>query len=109
MRWSPVSAAVSWDGALMMARAMVSGARVGAGTTDQTHWSKRASALLAPLLQAAAIGGLGVDRVVDWVLRHELDEPGILFQRAGSDLGCGGWSGCRTPRLGALIDFLRRG
>ena len=49
LRWSPVTCAATWDGALMIAKAMVAGAGVGIGTTDQTHWSKRASALLAPL------------------------------------------------------------
>jgi type IV secretory pathway TraG/TraD family ATPase VirD4 len=89
LRWSPVTAAGSWDGALLMARAMVGGARVGAGTTDQTHWSRRAAALLAPLLHAAAIGGHSVGHVVDWVLRHELDEPGVILQRAEAKIACG--------------------
>ena len=89
LRWSPVAAAGSWDEALMVARAMVIGGGVGAGTTDHTHWARRASALLAPLLHAAACGGLGVDKVVDWVLRHELDEPGMLLEHEGSELGCG--------------------
>jgi type IV secretory pathway TraG/TraD family ATPase VirD4 len=89
LRWSPVTGAGSWDGALSMARAMVGGARVGAGTTDQTHWSRRASALLAPLLHAAAIAGHSVGHVVDWVLRHELDEPGVILQHADAKIACG--------------------
>ncbi len=76
LRWSPVPTSRSWDGALLMARSMVAGAGVGAGTMDGTHWSKRASALLAALLHAAAIDGRGIDVVLEWVLRHELDEPG---------------------------------
>jgi hypothetical protein len=80
LRWSPVPAARLWDGALLMARAMVSGAGVGTGTTDQSHWSKRAAALLAPLLHAAASSGRDIGSVLDWVLRHELDEPGSLLQ-----------------------------
>ncbi|MDQ6776774.1 MAG: type IV secretory system conjugative DNA transfer family protein [Actinomycetota bacterium] len=89
LRWSPVTAARSWDGALLMARAMVGGARVGAGTTDQTHWSRRASALLAPLLHAAAMSGKDVGTVVDWVLCHELDDPGVILRRADARIGCG--------------------
>jgi type IV secretion system protein VirD4 len=96
LRWSPVTGARLWDGALMIARAMVFGAGVGAGTTDHNHWAKRASALLAPLLHAAAIGGRGVDAVVDWVLRHELEEPGILLQQAGSDQACGVLTGLQN-------------
>jgi type IV secretion system protein VirD4 len=89
LRWSPVPAARSWDGALLMARAMVSGANVGLGTTDGTHWSKRATALLAAVLHAAALDHRDVGSVLDWVLRHELDEPGIVLERAGARLGCG--------------------
>lgn len=55
LRWSPVTSSRSWDGALLMARAMVTGSHVGTGTTDASHWAKRASALLAPLLHAAAL------------------------------------------------------
>jgi len=82
LRWSPVAGSCSWDGALLMARAMVTGAGVGAGTTDQSHWSRRAQALLAPLLHAAAVGELGIDRVHSWVLGHDLDTPGALLERA---------------------------
>ncbi len=96
LRWSPVSAAGSWDGALLIARAMVTGAGVGAGTTDHTHWSRRASALLAPLLHAAALGGRDVGCVVDWVLCHELDEPGILLKGAGARVACGVLSGLQA-------------
>ncbi|MGI8411412.1 MAG: type IV secretory system conjugative DNA transfer family protein, partial [Solirubrobacteraceae bacterium] len=96
LRWSPVTAARSWDGALLIARAMVTGAGVGAGTTDHTHWSRRAQALLAPLLHAAALAGRDVGCVVDWVLRHELDEPGILLQPAGARVGCGVLAGLQA-------------
>lgn len=85
LRWSPVPCSRVWDGALLMARAMVSGARVGAGTTDQTHWAKRAQGLLAPMLHAAAISGRDIAHVVDWVIRHELDEPGLILEN-GSPL-----------------------
>ena len=53
---------------------------VGAGTTDRSHWANRAQALLAPLLHAAAMHGREMETVVDWVMRHELDEPGILLE-----------------------------
>jgi type IV secretion system protein VirD4 len=78
LRWSPISCSRSWDGALLMARAMT--ARVGAGTTNASHWAMRAQALLGPFLHAAAIDGRDVECVVDWVMRHELDEAGILLE-----------------------------
>jgi type IV secretion system protein VirD4 len=83
LRWSPIPASRTWDGALLMARAMVTGSSVGAGTTESTHWSRRATALLAPLLHAAA---LDIATVVDWVMRHELDQPGTTLTHAGADL-----------------------
>ncbi len=100
LRWSPVFTSREWDRALLMARAMISGTRVGAGTTDQTHWSHRAQALLAPLLHAAAIGGREIDAVVDWVLGHDLDEPTLLLeQNQGSEARApASCAACRTPR-----------
>jgi type IV secretory pathway TraG/TraD family ATPase VirD4 len=78
LRWSPVTSALPWDGAVVMARAMT--VAVGVGTTDRSHWANRAQALLAPLLHAAAVHGKSMETVVDWVMRHELDEPGILLE-----------------------------
>jgi type IV secretion system protein VirD4 len=78
LRWSPVTSALTWDGAVVIARAMT--VTVGTGTTDRSHWANRAQALLAPLFHAAAVHGKEMDTVVDWVMRHELDEPGILLE-----------------------------
>lgn len=78
LRWSPVTAAGSWDGALLIARAMT--ANIGSGTTDRSHWSSRAQALLAPMLHAAAVHDRDMETVGDWVLRHELDEAGVLLE-----------------------------
>ena len=78
LRWSPVTSALTWDGAVVIARAMT--VTVGTGTTDRSHWANRAQALLAPLLHAAAVHGREMETVVDWVMRHELDEPGILLE-----------------------------
>jgi type IV secretory pathway TraG/TraD family ATPase VirD4 len=81
LRWSPVRCAADWDGALLMARAMTAATGVGAGTTYGSHWAKRSQALLAPFLHAAALNGRDMETVVDWVLRHELDEAGILLEQ----------------------------
>jgi type IV secretion system protein VirD4 len=96
LRWSPVPAARAWDGALLMARSMVAGASVGAGTLDGTHWSKRASALLAALLHTAALSDQGIEAVVDWVLSHELDAPGVVLEARGARLACGVLSGLQS-------------
>lgn len=89
LRWSPVASSRDWDGALLMARAMVIGAGVGRGTIDANHWSRRAQALLAPLLHAAALSELGIDKVHGWVLRHDLDTPGTVLAGAGAELAAG--------------------
>ncbi len=78
LRWSPVGSSESWGGALLMARAMTT--NIGVGTTDRSHWASRAQALLAPMLHAAAVHGRDMEVVVDWVMRHELDEAGILLE-----------------------------
>jgi type IV secretory pathway TraG/TraD family ATPase VirD4 len=78
LRWSPVTSALTWDGAVVIARAMT--VNVGAGTTDRSHWANRAQALLASMLHAAAVHSKEMETVVDWVMRHEIDEPGLLLE-----------------------------
>jgi type IV secretory pathway TraG/TraD family ATPase VirD4 len=51
LRWSPVTSARTWDGAIVIARAMT--VNVGAGTTDRSHWANRAQ---APRTDAARRG-----------------------------------------------------
>ncbi len=70
--WSPVAAASTWDEALVMARAMSACARVGAGTTNESHWTERAAALLAPLLYAANLTDRPIAEVLRWTLRQDL-------------------------------------
>jgi type IV secretion system protein VirD4 len=70
--WSPVAAASTWDRALVMARAMTAGTRVGRGTTNESHWSERAAALLGPLLYAAHLSGRPIADVLRWTLRQDL-------------------------------------
>jgi len=70
--WSPVAAACTWDGALVMAKAMTASTRAGAGTTNENHWTERASALLAPLLYAANLTDKPIGEVLEWTLSHDL-------------------------------------
>ncbi|MGH3265497.1 MAG: type IV secretory system conjugative DNA transfer family protein, partial [Trebonia sp.] len=78
LRWSPVTGARSWEQALLTARAMTQ--TVGQGTTHASHWATRAQALLAPLLHAAAVDGLDMAAVVDWVMCHQLDQAGMILE-----------------------------
>jgi type IV secretion system protein VirD4 len=75
LRWSPLACSRDWDGALLMARAMVDGAAVGAGITDANHWAKRAQALLAATLHAAAVTAEPMRTVVGWVTNYDIDAP----------------------------------
>jgi len=70
--WSPIAAAATWDQALIMARAMTAATRPGAGTTNESHWSERAGALLAPLLHAAHHTNQPIAEVLRWTLRQDL-------------------------------------
>ncbi|HWY18928.1 MAG TPA: type IV secretory system conjugative DNA transfer family protein [Solirubrobacteraceae bacterium] len=72
LSWSPVSASSSWDEALIMARAMTAASRAGAGTTNESHWSERAAALLGPLLYAAHLTDRPIEDVLRWTLRQDL-------------------------------------
>ena len=71
LRWSPVTGAATWDGALLLARALVGAARPAAGMTDASHWTERAEALLAPLLHAAAVSAGSATTLLGWVNRHD--------------------------------------
>lgn len=82
--WSPVNGARNFDRSLSRSRAMVEtalGRRPGqVGALD--HWQERSAALLAPLLHAAELGGLGVDSVLRWVDRHDPSEA-LSILRSG--------------------------
>jgi type IV secretory pathway TraG/TraD family ATPase VirD4 len=72
LSWSPVAAAATWDQALVTAQAMTAATRPGAGTTNESHWTERAGALLAPLLYAAHTTARPIAEVLRWTLRQDL-------------------------------------
>jgi type IV secretory pathway TraG/TraD family ATPase VirD4 len=78
--WSPVSAADTWDGALLMARAMCASSPASKGTTHESHWTERSAALLAPMLYAAYLSGRPIADVLSWVLRQDLDPAGLTLE-----------------------------
>jgi type IV secretion system protein VirD4 len=78
--WSPVTAAGTWDGALLMARAMAATTSPGKGTSNEQHWRERSTALLAPLLHAANLAGQPVSELLRWVLRQDLNPAGLTLQ-----------------------------
>ena len=84
--WSPVAAAGSWDEALVMARAMTACVRVGAGTSNESHWTERAAALLAPLLYAANLTKRPISEVLRWTLRQDLDPAQAVLADCDSEI-----------------------
>lgn len=84
--WSPVPAASSWDGALLMARAMSAGGSSSKGTTNEHHWRERSSALLAPLLYAANLTRSPITQVLTWVLRAELEQARKALEDHGGQI-----------------------
>jgi type IV secretion system protein VirD4 len=80
LSWSPVSAAASWDAALITARAMAACTSPGAGTNNEQHWRERSTALLAPLLLAANLGEHPIAEVLRWVLRQDLGAAGLTLE-----------------------------
>jgi type IV secretion system protein VirD4 len=85
LRWSPVAAAATWDESLMMAAAMSRAARPAGRRGESAHWTERAEALLAPLLHAGYLDGTGIETVLRWVLRQDLDGPQAVLAGHGVD------------------------
>lgn len=84
--WSPTTAAATWDGAVLIAEAMVGAARPAGDRGDAAHWSERAGALLACVLHAAALDGAALDTVVSAVNRHDADRCTTVLAREGAEL-----------------------
>ena len=95
LRWSPVTSALTWDGAVVIARAMTAERRGRARPTARTGPTARRRCSRR-CLHAAAVHGREMETVVDWVMRHELDEPGIAAWRISGRAGwrSGRWSAC---------------
>jgi type IV secretory pathway TraG/TraD family ATPase VirD4 len=72
--WSPLTTATEWDAAVQTSDAMVGASRLGGASfshsSGDAHWTERASALLAPLLHAAALEKLPMRTVLRWIDRH---------------------------------------
>ena len=95
LRWSPVTSALTWDGAVVMARAMIAAAASAPGTTRRVALGQPRASAAGTVAARRGVHGREMETVVDWVMRHELDEPGMLLEdqrRAG--WRSGRWSGC---------------
>jgi type IV secretion system protein VirD4 len=88
--WSPLTTASSWDAAVQTSDAMVKASRLSSGSFARSagdhHWTERASALLSPLLHAAALESLPMRSVLRWIDRHDGATPlQILSKGVGDD------------------------
>jgi len=72
LNWSPIAASNTWDDALVLAKAMTAATSPGKGTVNESHWSERAAALLAPMLYAANLTDQPIEEVLRWTLRQDL-------------------------------------
>jgi type IV secretory pathway TraG/TraD family ATPase VirD4 len=86
LRWSPVPGSRRWDGALVVARAMMGAARPAGEMVEGSHWAERAETLLAPLLHAAALGGHAMEFVFRAVHRGEMDLARTILASNQADL-----------------------
>ncbi|MPZ29287.1 MAG: TraM recognition domain-containing protein [Micromonosporaceae bacterium] len=94
LRWSPLDAAGDWGAAKRIAAAMVGASPAAKGTRHESHWTSRASALLGPLLYAAASVRMETRDVVGWVLSGDVDTANMILEHvadrgdADADLAC---------------------
>ena len=82
--WSPLASCSTWPGARRAAASLTEGGRAAAGSmADADFWYATATKMLAPLLLAAATGGLRMADVVRWVDTREESEVLDLLHDAG--------------------------
>jgi type IV secretion system protein VirD4 len=70
LRWSPMLGCADWDTAVDRAWMLTNAARPDP-SGDGRHWTERATALLAPLLHAAAVAAQPMSTLVQWVHLRE--------------------------------------
>ena len=84
--FSPIRLASTWDGALLAVRSLVGARQTFQGSQNRDHWAERASALVAPLMHAAALGGTSLrnfSRDID--RRNGLDGLEVLRTHYNTD------------------------
>lgn len=81
--WSPLLGARTWSGALRVAADLTEVMQGATTSADGEFWYATAAKLLAPLLFAAARGGLTMHDVVRWVDTQEVAEVVGILEGAG--------------------------
>jgi len=82
-RFDPVTGAVDPSAARRVAASLCLGVAVSGHEAEARFWSQLAAKLLAPLLLAAHVGGVGIDQVAGWIDRRDEMVPIDLLHAAG--------------------------
>jgi type IV secretion system protein VirD4 len=85
LRWSPVSHCSDWTVAQLVCADLVNAAGIGGGSSDP-HWRAQALAMIETLMHAAAVGGLGIDAVAQWINRRDLRPAEEVLATRGDPL-----------------------
>lgn len=81
--WSPLTRAVTRRGSREVVADLLEGVRSSQQTSDAEFWLSVAGRLLAPLLQAAAISGCGVEGAISWVDRQDVEAVADVLASSG--------------------------
>ena len=85
-RWSPLLGCEEWSGALRRARWLASvGESEGSSSEAAQFWREEGAKLLAPLLHAAALAGLGMGDVLRWLDERSEEEPLSILEGAAAE------------------------
>jgi len=88
VRWNPLDGCRDAGVCLDRVESMVETTELG-GPRGEAIWRANAVSVLAAYVHAAALEGSGVDRVLGWLRRDELEEPQRIIAAAGSRAGFG--------------------
>ncbi len=85
--WSPINPNGTYSDAISVTRAMMDASVLTGGRQGSySHWIERASALVAPLIHAAQVGGYEMDTLMTWLNRRECRDPAGILKVCGEDL-----------------------
>lgn len=83
--FTPLVPAGSWSGAIRAGEALASAAQPQqGGSAAHEFWDREAASLLAPLLHAAAIRGVGMGELVGWLDARDFGAAAEILRGAGA-------------------------
>lgn len=84
--WTPLDGCEDWAFAISQADWLAQAAKSGPGEDrGSSHfWDQEATTLLAPVLHAAALAGLGMDTVLTWLRRQDENGPLDILRSDGA-------------------------